>query len=152
MVCCLFGTKPLSEPMLTHCWLNPWELTKCEYFPSKNTLETIICKMAAICLSLNVIRITFNRNTELNGHVANMTTCDVKSTLVQVMSWCRQTTSHYLSQCWPRSMLPYGITRPPWVKSDSKLFQHLYFSNIHLETPTSCSFYLLWLWNRPRSL
>ena len=40
---------------------------------------------------------------------------DDKSTLVQVMAWCRQATSHYLSQCWPRSMSPYGITRPQWV-------------------------------------
>ena len=40
-----------------------------------------------------------------------------KSTLVQVMAWCRQATSHYLSQCWPRSMSLYGITRPQWVKS-----------------------------------
>ena len=39
-----------------------------------------------------------------------------KSTLVQVMAWCRQATSHYLSQCWPRSVLPYGVTRPQWVK------------------------------------
>ena len=38
-----------------------------------------------------------------------------KSTLVQVMAWCRQATSHYLSQCWPRSMSPYGVTRPQWV-------------------------------------
>ena len=37
------------------------------------------------------------------------------STLVQVMAWCRQATSHYLSQCWPRSMLPNGVTRPQWV-------------------------------------
>ena len=41
---------------------------------------------------------------------------DEKSILVQVMAWCHQTTSHYLSQCWPRSMLPHGITRPQWVK------------------------------------
>ena len=41
---------------------------------------------------------------------------DDKSTLVQVMAWCRQATSHYLNQCWPRFMLPYGITRPQWVK------------------------------------
>ena len=27
---------------------------------------------------------------------------DDKSTLVQVMAWCCQVTSHYLSQCWPR--------------------------------------------------
>ena len=42
---------------------------------------------------------------------------DKKSTLVQVMAWCRQATSHYLSQCWPRSLSLYGITRPQWVKS-----------------------------------
>ena len=38
-----------------------------------------------------------------------------KSTLVQVMAWCRQATSHYLRQCWPRFMLPNGITRLQWV-------------------------------------
>ena len=38
------------------------------------------------------------------------------STLVQVMAWCRQATSHYLSQCWPRSLSPYGVTGPQWVK------------------------------------
>ena len=41
----------------------------------------------------------------------------MKSTLVQVVAWCRQATSHYLGQCWSRSMLPYGITRPQWVKT-----------------------------------
>ena len=40
---------------------------------------------------------------------------DDQSTLVQVMAWCRQATSHYLSQCWPRSLSPYGVTRPQWV-------------------------------------
>ena len=43
---------------------------------------------------------------------------DDKSTLVQVMSWCRQATSHYLNQCWPRSATPYGITRPQWVNTN----------------------------------
>ena len=32
------------------------------------------------------------------------------------MAWCRQATSHYLSQCWPRSVSPYGITRAQCVK------------------------------------
>ena len=41
---------------------------------------------------------------------------DDQSTLVQVIAWYRQATSHYLSQCWPRSLSPYGITRPQWVK------------------------------------
>ena len=39
-----------------------------------------------------------------------------KSTLVHVTAWCRQETSHYLSQCWPSSMSPHGVTRPQRVK------------------------------------
>ena len=41
---------------------------------------------------------------------------DDQSTLIQVMAWCRQETSHYLSQCWLSSLLPYSTTRPQWVK------------------------------------
>ena len=37
---------------------------------------------------------------------------DDKSTSVQVMVWCRQATCNYLSQCWLKSMLLYGIARP----------------------------------------
>ena len=40
---------------------------------------------------------------------------DDKSTLVQVMAWFLQATSHYLRQCWSRPMSPYGVTRPQWV-------------------------------------
>ena len=39
---------------------------------------------------------------------------DDKSTLVQVMAWCHQATSHYLSQCWPRFVSSNGATRPQW--------------------------------------
>ena len=42
---------------------------------------------------------------------------DDQSALVQLMAWCRQATSHYLSQCWPRSFSPYGVTRPQWVNT-----------------------------------
>ena len=41
---------------------------------------------------------------------------DHQSTLVQAMAWCHQATSHCLSQCWPRCLPPYGVTRPHWVK------------------------------------
>ena len=37
-----------------------------------------------------------------------------ESILVQVMVWCRNK-KKYLSQCWPRSTLPYGLTMPQWV-------------------------------------
>ena len=40
-----------------------------------------------------------------------------KSALVQVMAWCHQAASHYLSQCWLRSISPYGVTKPQWVNT-----------------------------------
>ena len=40
---------------------------------------------------------------------------DEKSTLAQVKAWCRQATSHYHSQCWPRSMSPNGVSMSQWV-------------------------------------
>ena len=39
---------------------------------------------------------------------------DDKSTLVQVMAWCLQATSHYLCQRWPRRMALYEVIRPQW--------------------------------------
>ena len=56
-----------------------------------------------------------------------------QSTLVQVVAWCHQATSHYLSQCWPRSLSPYDITRPQWVKLSSP-FQiwHVYLQQCFL--------------------
>ena len=42
------------------------------------------------------------------------------------MAWCRQATSHYLSQCQPRS--PYGSTRPQWVKWVT--FEHISVINL----------------------
>ena len=47
-------------------------------------------------------------------------------TLVQVMAWCHQATSHYLSQCWPRSMSPYVITMPLWVKLATLIGQNIH--------------------------
>ena len=41
---------------------------------------------------------------------------DDRSILVQVMAWCYQATSHYLNQCWPRSMLLIGNTRSQCFK------------------------------------
>ena len=65
-------------------------------FPLQNINLGTHCKIALMWMSWNV------RNQ--------------KSTLVQVMSWCHQATSQYLSQCWLRSLSPCGTTRPHWVK------------------------------------
>ena len=54
------------------------------------------------------------------------------STLVQVMAWCRQATSHYLSHCFPRSLSLYGVTRPQRVKINWNLVCPLHpFSSIN---------------------
>ena len=49
---------------------------------------------------------------------------DDELTLVQVMACCHQATSHYLSQCWLRSLSPNGITRPQWVKKNHHRVWH----------------------------
>ena len=51
---------------------------------------------------------------------------DDTSTLFQLIAWCRQATSHYLSQCWPRSSTPYGVTRPQWVNYNFKYIMQLH--------------------------
>ena len=83
---------------------------------------------------------------------------DHESTLVQIMAWCRQATSHYLSQCWPRSLSPYDITRPQWVNPlwpgtiHVKLKKHisiLRFSLIASHRPFLCLLLHMWNWSRP---
>ena len=63
------------------------------------------------------------------GIIWTLDLTDDKSTMVQAMAWCRQATSHYLSQCWPRSTLPYGVTRPQWVNRTRCFIRSLYFYN-----------------------
>ena len=50
------------------------------------------------------------------SHVNATESIDDVSTLVQVMAWCRQATSHYLNQCWPRFISPYNIFMPQGIK------------------------------------
>ena len=58
---------------------------------------------------------------------------DGKSILVHVMVWCRQATNHYLSQCWSRSLSPYGVTRHSGLKC-------------HLNTASLCRLVINCLW------
>ena len=44
---------------------------------------------------------------------------DDKSTSAHVMAWCHHLTNHYLNQCCPSSISPYGITMPQCV------YQHI---------------------------
>ena len=67
-----------------------------------------------------MLRIEFKSICEIVLTWIPQNTFDDKSTLVQVMAWCRQPTSYYLSQCDPRPMSPYGTTRPLWVNNTSQ--------------------------------
>ena len=49
---------------------------------------------------------------------------DDKLTLVQVMAWCRQATSYYLSKCWPRFVSPNGVTKPQYTCTVHKVLTH----------------------------
>ena len=55
MVCRLFGAKPLSQPMLLYCHLDPKKHISGKFYSinskgliQENALENVVCKMAAI--------------------------------------------------------------------------------------------------------
>ena len=73
--------------------------------------------LGKVIFKLNLVNVGWGISYEIALRWMSQDLTDDKSTLIQVMAWCRQATSHYLSQCWPRSMLPYGVTRPQWVKA-----------------------------------
>ena len=69
------------------------------------------------------------------------------------MVWCHQATSHYLSQCWPRSLSPYDVSRPQWVNSIapgrcSSNFKSMIFNFFIIQasnTGTRCETALRWM-------
>ena len=81
-------------------WVNSFVPQRCE----SNFKSVIFNPTSWIWFLSHLHEITLGRTPkELN---------DDKSTLVQVMVWFHQATSHYLIQCWPKYLLPYGVTRP----------------------------------------
>ena len=54
MACRLSGAKPLPEPMLTYCQLDPQEQTSVKFeskyktFIQENPVENIVCRIVAI--------------------------------------------------------------------------------------------------------
>ena len=107
------GDKPLSEPtlvsLLTHiCVTRPQWV---------NSLSIGRCVFGLKCLRFRgIVVITFmsiSSATVFKWMAQDPT--DEKSTMDQVMAQCHQATSHYLNQCWARSMLPCSATWPQWV-------------------------------------
>ena len=101
------SSQAIIKTTITHCGLGDFNEILEEYFSRQ--LQWLMawdtcCKIALRRMSLDLT--------------------DDKSTLVQVMAWCRQATSHYLSQCWPRSLTPYGATRPHPCSRQVRLGAH----------------------------
>ena len=86
---------------------------------SFNSLAPAICvsKYKVIIFKLIIQNNSLVAHYEISLRWMSQNLTNEKSTLVQIISWCRQETSHYPCQCWPRSMTPYGFTRPHWVKT-----------------------------------
>ena len=86
------------------------------YFNSlaPGTCGSIFLKVVILKLIIHNSGLGIHSPIALSWMPQNLT--DNKSTLVQVMAWCRQATSHYLHQCWPSYLSPYDVIRPQWVK------------------------------------
>ena len=99
-ICCVlsyirFLTTSSSNSILTHS--SPWDPT----WISISKLKS----------GINILSIS----RKIATRWMSQTLTENQSPLVQVMAWCHQATSHYLSQCWPWYVSSYSITKPQWV-------------------------------------
>ena len=65
---------------------------------------------------------------------------DDKSTLVQVMAWCRQATSHYLNQSWPRSPMPYHASLGPNELKHGPIYHDITYSTVTIVAESESDF------------
>ena len=105
------GDKPLSEPMvgslLTHkCVTRPQWVKSMALEGFEWSFRSVIFKPILMIGGWGIA-------CEIALRWMSLDFTDDKSTLIQVMAWCRQAASHYLSLWF---MLPYGTTKPQWVK------------------------------------
>ena len=67
MACCLSGAKPLSEPMLNYCQLDPcehfqWNLNhNATIFIDENARENVVCEMASILSRPQCVKACFSQ-------------------------------------------------------------------------------------------
>ena len=86
-------------------------LVSLTHIPLDNLAEKLQKKFSNAFHSIKMFefRLKFHTSLILRSPIVN------KSTLVRVMTWCRQATSHYLRQCWTSSPTHICGTRGRWV-------------------------------------
>ena len=104
---CILGVSHLNSLALARCGSNVNSLAP---GTSGCNLELVISKLISKIDIMNI-------SNEIVIRLMPQDLTDDKSTMVQVMAWCHQAPSHYLGQCWHRSVSPHVVTRPQWVKS-----------------------------------
>ena len=57
-----------------------------------------------------------------------------------------QPSSHYLSQCWPRSVSAYGVIRPQWIDS-MNLIQSCFTGTVAIVYPSDSNMILVYMGN-----
>ena len=109
MACCLSGTKPLPEPMLTY--------HKSAFVQASGTIQFNEFKNDTFDITVTSLKGQWvNIFIPISvGHVPGAFTENKSSGLVQVMAGCHWSASHYLNQSWPKYIAPYDPTRPQWV-------------------------------------
>ena len=127
-------TKPSSWCLTMSTWVNLWKLSG-KLLKKWSLLTHCPVGDAAVISNLYFSNLLYRQNSSLG------TCCEValrwmlhqtpdQSTLVQVMTWGHLATSHYLNQCWPKSLSPYSVTRPQWVNLAAMLEYHWRYSII----------------------
>ena len=107
-------SKPIPEPTLIQRYVAIWRNKATMNFNSLAPGRPWChFKTAIFNLVLLIGIFTLSKDNALRWMSWDIT--DDKSTLVQVMAWCHQAASNYMSQCWPSSMSPYGVTRPQLI-------------------------------------
>ena len=92
-------------PDSSHVWAHNVMFNSLASGRCNSDFKSVICKYMFMSIPSQIDRRWMPQNNS-----------DYNSALVQAMAWCHQATSHYLRQCWPRSIPSYGITKPGWNK------------------------------------
>ena len=128
---CVYNMVCYRQPFLFrhHCdkhqMPGPFGMSRTPALPT-GSVDRCFNSLTPVKFELNLIYVIFKRIWGIDGwglscEIAfiwmSLDFTDNQSILVHVMAWWRLATSHYVSQCWPRSLSPYGVTRPQWVNT-----------------------------------
>ena len=108
MACCLM---PPNHYMIH------WSLGRCG------------CNFDSMIYKLIIHKSSLGTQCEIDFRWMPQNLTNEKSALVQVMTWCDQATNHYLSQCWPRSMLPMKLIPKGLINNIPALVQIMAWLN-----------------------